>query len=97
MQIQHGKNAFVKSCLLYIREMLAVSFDGLASRLFLVIGGEIHGERELCYTEVFRLVVQFEMRMRVHKPRAREQQQAACLLLLSSSRVFSVLNLYIPR
>ena len=44
-KIQHGKHAFVeRACLLYTREMLAVSFDRLASQLFLVVGREIHGE-----------------------------------------------------
>ena len=45
VQIQHAKNAFVERAgLLYMREVLAVSFDRLASHLFLVVGHEIHGE-----------------------------------------------------
>ena len=45
VQIQHGKTVFVEEALLYTREMLAVSFDRLASHLFLVGGHEIHCER----------------------------------------------------
>ena len=45
MENQHGKNAFVERAgLPYTREMLAVSFDRLASHLFLVVGRETHGK-----------------------------------------------------
>ena len=45
MQTQHAINAFVaRAGLPYTGEMLTVSFDRLASYLFLVVGHEIHGE-----------------------------------------------------
>ena len=45
MQIQQRKNAFVERAgLLYTREMLAVSFDRLASHFVLVVGREIHAK-----------------------------------------------------